>query len=221
MIVYKVINLISGKIYIGQSSRSDKNYFGSGMLIKKAIQKYGIKNFKKEILEHCNSKEQLNEKEIYWVKKLSSKIPNGYNLTDGGEGLLNPSKEIREKRSITYRNNKKAMKQVAELGKSWKGILKTEDHKQKMRKPRTEATKQKMRKPKSEKHRQNMKGPLTKEHCENISKSKQGCIPWNKNLTKEIDKRVAENGKSVSEALKGHVPWNKGLKNNYRGLKNG
>lgn len=86
MIIYKVTNLISGKSYIGQYSGNKQDYYGSGKLIKRAIQKYGIENFKKEILEICSSKKQLNEREIYWIKKLNSKSLNGYNLTDGGEG---------------------------------------------------------------------------------------------------------------------------------------
>ena len=41
----------------------------------------------------------LNEREIFWIAKLNTKVPNGYNLTDGGEGLVNPSDETRAKMS--------------------------------------------------------------------------------------------------------------------------
>ena len=51
MRIYIVTNLINNKIYIGKESRNRNNYFGSGLLINRAIEKYGIINFKKEILE--------------------------------------------------------------------------------------------------------------------------------------------------------------------------
>jgi len=97
MIIYQTTNLIDGKIYIGQDSSDKKDYLGSGNYIKRAIEKYGRENFKKEILEYCDSKIDLNKKEVFWIKKLNSKYPNGYNLSDGGEGIFNPPKETREK----------------------------------------------------------------------------------------------------------------------------
>ena len=87
MIIYKTTNIINGKIYIGQDSNNNPKYFGSGNLLKKAFDKYGIENFKKEILEHCDSKKDLNDKEKYWINKLQSinkKI--GYNISEGGTG---------------------------------------------------------------------------------------------------------------------------------------
>ena len=89
MIIYKIINLINKKIYVGQDTRNNPNYYGSGKLIIYAIKKYGKKNFKKEIVEDgINNIDLLNEREVYWIKKLNSKRPNGYNLTDGGFGHL-------------------------------------------------------------------------------------------------------------------------------------
>lgn len=46
MQIYITTNLINGKIYIGQSIHSNKNYLGSGVKLKKAIDKYGTENFK-------------------------------------------------------------------------------------------------------------------------------------------------------------------------------
>jgi group I intron endonuclease len=57
---------------------------GSGTIIKNAIEKYGKQNFKLEILEVCNSHKELNEREIFWINKLNSLYPNGYNLEKGG-----------------------------------------------------------------------------------------------------------------------------------------
>jgi len=58
MIIYKTINIVNGKIYVGQDAHNNPNYLGSGYILKKAIEKYGRENFKKEILEECNTKEE-------------------------------------------------------------------------------------------------------------------------------------------------------------------
>jgi hypothetical protein len=87
MVIYKITNLINGKIYIGQTKSVGirfKCYWGSGKLIRLAIKKYGKENFKKEIIEECNTKEELNIREIFWIKELNTKAPNGYNILKGG-----------------------------------------------------------------------------------------------------------------------------------------
>jgi group I intron endonuclease len=85
-LVYEIKNNINGKSYVGQySGLSFEKYFGSGKLIKLAIKKYGLENFSKTILEECSNKDELNEKEIFWIDKLKT-IANGYNLTEGGTG---------------------------------------------------------------------------------------------------------------------------------------
>jgi len=86
MIIYKTINLINGKIYIGQDSKNNPNYLGSGKKLKYAFKKYGIENFKKMIIEECTSIKELNEREKYWIKKLNTTNHNiGYNVSFGGQ----------------------------------------------------------------------------------------------------------------------------------------
>lgn len=95
--IYKITNLINGKIYIGKRVRETKkdikNYYGSGIAIKNAIIKYGIENFKKEILEHIETKyncKELCDREKYWIAFYHSNDKNiGYNLTIGGDGGCN------------------------------------------------------------------------------------------------------------------------------------
>jgi len=106
LIIYKVTNILNNKIYVGKDSKNNPKYLGSGMLLLKAIKKYGIENFKKEILCECNDKNELNEKEIFWIGELNSKPPKGYNLTIGGDGgdtfTNNPNKEqVRKKISLS------------------------------------------------------------------------------------------------------------------------
>lgn len=94
--IYKITNLINNKVYIGKSVNilkrwsQHKNATDSSPL-HLAIQKYGIDNFKLDILELCKP-EELNEKEIYWIKQYNSCFGEGYNATQGGDGASHPVK---------------------------------------------------------------------------------------------------------------------------------
>lgn len=85
MIIYKTTNLLNGKIYIGKDANNTEKYLGSGKLLNRALKKHGRRNFKKEILEKCNP-ENINIREQFWIDKMNSQTPNGYNLTAGGSG---------------------------------------------------------------------------------------------------------------------------------------
>ena len=87
MYIYKIVNKINGKWYIGKQVNENSYYFGSGRALKNAINKYGKECFDKIILEHCDSKELLNERERYWISITNAvDDPNSYNLAQGGEG---------------------------------------------------------------------------------------------------------------------------------------
>jgi len=86
--IYKTTNLINNKIYIGQhkSEVFDETYFGSGKMITEALHKYGKNNFKCEILEWCESKQDADAKEKLHIAQ--NGLPNyeiGYNITKGGQ----------------------------------------------------------------------------------------------------------------------------------------
>lgn len=87
--IYVTHNLINGKPYVGWHATNNLNdgYLGSGTILKKAIEKYGKENFSNKILEYC-SEDNILEQEKFWIKELNSKYPVGYNLTDGGDGML-------------------------------------------------------------------------------------------------------------------------------------
>ena len=105
--IYLIKNNINQKIYIGKHSTDnlDDGYMGSGILIRKAEQKYGKENFTKEYLAFCDTEEKLNWFEKFYIKKFNAREV-GYNLTDGGEGVLNPKLEIREKLSNAHKGEK-------------------------------------------------------------------------------------------------------------------
>lgn len=89
MIIYKTTNIINNKIYIGQDSKNNPKYLGSGTILNHAIKKYGKENFKKEILEYCTDKIDMDKKERYWIETLNSRDRKiGYNITKGGDGCL-------------------------------------------------------------------------------------------------------------------------------------
>jgi group I intron endonuclease len=92
--VYLVINKINGKKYVGQSKCDDiemrwashrkmlKDSIGRCLL--SAYNKYGIENFKFQII--CISFDECcDELEEYYIKKLNTLVPNGYNLKSGGK----------------------------------------------------------------------------------------------------------------------------------------
>lgn len=81
-------NLLTHKIYIGQTTFQIKNRINNHKyattLIGYMIREYGWENFVWVILEECDNREQMIEREKFWIKKLNCKFPNGYNLSDGG-----------------------------------------------------------------------------------------------------------------------------------------
>lgn len=94
--IYKITNLINGKIYVGQSidiierwkqhgyKAFNSNERAYNSAIHLAFRKYGIENFQLEILEECPANE-LDEKEKYWIEKLNTLTPKGYNILQGGQ----------------------------------------------------------------------------------------------------------------------------------------
>lgn len=87
MVIYKTTNNINGKIYVGKCETGDPNYLGSGLLLQKAIQKYGRDSFKRETLQVCKTRQELNQAEIEWIFKLDATNPKiGYNIAKGGMG---------------------------------------------------------------------------------------------------------------------------------------
>ena len=93
--IYLTTCLCNNKKYIGQHSnpsiraynKIDKTYLGSGKHLYRAIQKYGKTSFSVEILEWCNSRSELNDREIFWIKLYdATNSDDYYNIANGGEG---------------------------------------------------------------------------------------------------------------------------------------
>ena len=140
--IYLIKNNINQKIYVGKHSTDnlDDSYMGSGILIKKAITKYGIENFTKEYLAFCDTEDTLNYLEKFYIKKYKAREA-GYNLTDGGEGTLGAHWTLSDET-------------IEKMRKIRKAYVFSEEHKQNLRKPKSRYT---------EEHKQkiseSMKGP--------------------------------------------------------------
>lgn len=107
--IYKITNTINGKVYIGQSQCITKRWKNHKITaynsndrsyeypLYRAIRKYGIENFDFSILENCTI-EQLDEREIFWIKFYSSDNScYGYNNDSGGSNCPHPTKLTEEK----------------------------------------------------------------------------------------------------------------------------
>lgn len=194
MIIYKTINQVNGKIYIGQDKYNDPNYLGSGKILHLAFQKYGIENFKKEIIEECESIELLNEREKFWIYYYNSTDRSiGYNIALGGNGgdtiSNHPNKEEIKKRHSDWmkennptRGRKKNEDEIERWKNSYVGKYKGENSPN-FGSKRNESSKQKM----SEVRKQ-----------------------WHKNLSEE---ERSEIGKKINEANKGRECYWKGKTN--------
>lgn len=86
--IYKTTNLINNKIYIGQhkAEKFEPSYKGSGKIFQEALSKYGKNNFKVELIEFCNSSDQADIREKYWIAFYNStNLEIGYNILKGGQ----------------------------------------------------------------------------------------------------------------------------------------
>ena len=140
MIIYKITNLLDKKIYIGQTQRTLEERMrehcrnSRASYIDRTIKKYGIENFFVEIIETCKTVEELNEREIFWIKFFDCKFPNGYNLTDGGEGSngYKATPELSAKLSKMRKGRKNTPEQRAKISASLKGKIFSEETKAKI-----------------------------------------------------------------------------------------
>ncbi|MBR1397428.1 MAG: GIY-YIG nuclease family protein [Selenomonadaceae bacterium] len=159
MIIYKIKNKINGKIYVGQTQREleermkEHQRNSRPCYIDRAIKKYGIENFSVEVIEECDILDELNEREIFWIRELNCKYSNGYNLSDGGKGstgyIITP--ELSLKLSELRKGRRNTPEQRAKISATLKGRIFSEETKRKISAAKighivSEETREKLRK---------------------------------------------------------------------------
>lgn len=106
--VYITTNLINGKQYIGDHSCDNienDTYLGSGVYFLNALNEYGIKNFKRKIIQFFETKEEAFNVQEKYIKQYNTLVPNGYNMSPQG-GFKNSgmhSEESKKKMSESHK----------------------------------------------------------------------------------------------------------------------
>lgn len=185
--IYLTTNLINGKQYIGQhKGKINDNYLGSGANIKKAINKYGKENFKKEILQICASREEADLAEQYYIKLYNAvENDNFYNLQEGGTGgdgwraCQRWMKNHPEKAQEIYKSNLKQLQQWIKEN--------PEEYSERVIKPMLEAS-----------HKRLKDNPEL--IVEQMKKLNQGKDKWRKEHPEEYQKQIDKWRKAGSEA---------------------
>lgn len=111
-VIYIITNNCNGKQYIGQTrddpqTRWERHLWGGDnddYPLYRAMRKYGKSNFSFKIIEEIDNK-LLDAREIYWIKKKNTYVPNGYNCTRGGSGNLKYDEEKVLTYYFTHNNN--------------------------------------------------------------------------------------------------------------------
>lgn len=119
--IYKTINKINGKFYIGCHQTFDINdeYFGSGLYLKNAIKKYGIENFDKKIIAIFNNPEDMFKMESEIVNEDFVKRNDTYNIKEGGFGGWDHENKNSEKQRIKCLKGNKKQKDFYSKDEEW------------------------------------------------------------------------------------------------------
>ena len=153
MIIYKIINSINNKIYVGQTSKSSEYRFKKHVkdalksdrpyAIHSAMRKYGAEKFSIEMIQECSTFEEANTLEAYYIEQLNSLCPNGYNIRPGGNNSPH-SESTKDKISqskIGGKLSESHKRHISESGKGrvgcWKGKKLPDEAKIKMSISRT------------------------------------------------------------------------------------
>ena len=199
MLIYKITNIINSKIYIGQTIRtldirinehlkdSNKNNYP----LYRAIRKYGWNNFKVEIIDVDTTQEELNSKEIYWIKEFNCIVPNGYNIKGGGSNGKH-HEETKAKLRLAHIGKHHTEESKAKMSKAWEGRIVSEETKAKMRLA------------------------TTGKHLSEEAKAKISALQIGRKLTEETKAkmRLAKTGKKRSEETKKKISLTQQLRHN-------
>jgi group I intron endonuclease len=147
MIIYKVVCLETNKIYIGKTIKTlnvrKLNHLhlaktGKGGVFHRAIRKYGEDAFIWEVLDTVMFSDLLLDLEKFYIAKYNCMVPNGYNMTTGGDGASGykrpgkMSKDVREKISKSRTGQKNSLAAREKMSKNHRGHPLSEETKRKI-----------------------------------------------------------------------------------------
>jgi len=135
--IYIITNVLNGMQYVGITNdlgRRWKQHFhtnGSSPYLHSAIKKHGIDAFVFSHLADAFDEEAAKMLERMLIAERNTKAPHGYNLTAGGEGLFNPTQEVRAK--IRKANANRRPESLASMSKKLTGQIQSKETKEKQR----------------------------------------------------------------------------------------
>jgi len=217
-IVYETTNLINGKKYRGIHKTLDinDNYIGSGSIFELAVKKHGKQNFRREILEFCESYDELLEKEKIYVDLNWINDKSNYNLKTGGQSVGLLSEYSKNKISDTLKRKYES----GEISPNMSNVGKSPSEE-----TRNKISETLKRKYENEEH-------PSKGKTKSSGSWREGNVPWNKGkigvqkstrkgikLGPESEEIKLKKSISAKERYKTHVhhskgkpSWNKGKK---------
>jgi group I intron endonuclease len=212
MLIYKIVNKINGKAYVGQTTLSLGKRWSAHKhnLLREdkypnhplynSMRKHGLENFEIVSVIRCHSIKELNSREVFVIKMLKTMAPNGYNLKGGGDGGGKHCEEAKVKMSLAKKGKSLSTKHRAKISAAGKGRLGNRKGV-----PHSEETKAIIRaKCTGRPHK-----PISEEQKAKIRAAKIGSTPWNKGIPHSKESKL-----KISVKTKGRIPWNKGRTQN-------
>ncbi len=185
-VIYFIWNRVNGKRYVGQTTKPLEarmaQHMHGDIVVDKAIQKYGIENFRYGVIKTCATREELNYWEKYFIVALKSKATYGYNMTDGGDGVVGWTDEMRKRVSVALTAKKKSPEHCANLSAAQIERFKDPAEHAKLSASKSGEKHPFFGKHHTKEHCEHIAAGLrahkrTPEHCANISKAKTGKSP--------------------------------------------
>ena len=224
--IYCVTCLETGKLYFGQTMLSIRSRWrrhvrssqrGSDHKFHRAIRKYGEENFIVEEVLTVSSptkeilKKKLDYVEMRLIKRFNTKI-DGYNSTDGGDGLVNLSEESLAKISKALKGRKfsdETLKRMSDAAKLRIGELNSNFGNHKLSgknhplygKHHSEETKRKI-------SEANLGKPGYQNNCRKVFQySKDGIFIKEWNTIIDIKRELKLNGHTLRKRLQDGLPY--------------
>jgi group I intron endonuclease len=128
--IYRARNTVNGKCYVGKTVRTmarRKAWHqaaasrGEGWSFHRALRKYGFDKFVWEVVCSSDDSEELGRLEVQYIALWKTKRPDGYNLTDGGDGVIGPTPEGKARVIAFHTGRKRSLETRARISASMKG----------------------------------------------------------------------------------------------------